>query len=167
MITWTQQLKKAPWSCEIIFQFQELMIHDQAGGLTRKLEPPATYFAPIHHSGNLSKDFVLGVFCRMRQLHNSHGGVVVDVEEWELLLPLSQDDEQTIWENPKLRSIALSQLGAVWMYCSQSWWENPLEMRENRRIIWTDRPIWVAHHQYLAAQRTLRHNTSNTNTNTN
>ena len=32
------------------------------GEVTRKLEPPATYLAPIHHSGNLSKDFVLGGF---------------------------------------------------------------------------------------------------------
>ena len=68
---------------------------DQAGeveSLTKKLEPPATYLAPIHQRGNLSK---VDVDIAHWDL-NLHSGVVVDVEEGELLLSFSQDDEEAV-----------------------------------------------------------------------
>ena len=68
---------------------------DQAGeveSLTKKLEPPATYLAPIHQRGNLSK---VDVDIANWDL-NLHSGVVVDVEEGELLLSFSQDDEEAV-----------------------------------------------------------------------
>ena len=71
---------------------------DQAGeveSLTKKLEPPATYLAPIHQRGNLSKVDLVGVIIANWDL-NSHSGVVVDVEEGELLLSFSQDDEEAV-----------------------------------------------------------------------
>ena len=68
---------------------------NQAGeveSLTKKLEPPATYLAPIHQRGNLSKVDVDIAYWDL----NSHSGVVVDVEEGELLFSFSQDDEEAV-----------------------------------------------------------------------
>ena len=66
MITWTQQLKKAPWNRTTRTQFLEFlqptqniqltrkyMSNEYHPLLTRKLDPPATYLAPIHQRGNL------------------------------------------------------------------------------------------------------------------